>query len=258
MLEDQQTRIVDRHSRAGADSDPEYLFSQTNTDHSDERDRLRLIPHIVRARDVSDLNEQSIEVGTANAIQLRRPTKRPPRRARQRVQRTGREQGMARKARQQRLRHPDADSVAAPSDNARGFSTRAVPAGGSAAFMFDPANGHPGDQGQLHGEYQRVRGRRTSYSVPLQVSYDPKLLQVVNVSNGGFLSQDGQAVALVHRDDETTGTVQITATRPPGAGGVSGQGSVVTLTFMAKASGTGAADHFEAAGRAILRCRLSR
>jgi general secretion pathway protein D len=73
--------------------------------------------------------------------------------------------------------------------------------------------------------------------VPLQITYDPKVLRVVNVSNGGFLSQDGQAVALVHRDDDTTGTLQITATRPPGASGVSGQGSVVTLTFLAKASG---------------------
>ena len=62
-------------------------------------------------------------------------------------------------------------------------------------------------------------------------------LQLVNISNGGFLSQDGQAVALVHREDETTGTLQITATRPPGAGGVSGQGAVVTMTFQAKASG---------------------
>jgi general secretion pathway protein D len=73
--------------------------------------------------------------------------------------------------------------------------------------------------------------------VPLQISYDPKMLQVVNVSNGGFLSHDGQAVALVHRDDDTTGTLQITATRPPGATGISGQGTVVTLTLVAKAPG---------------------
>jgi general secretion pathway protein D len=60
---------------------------------------------------------------------------------------------------------------------------------------------------------------------------------VLNVSNGTFLSQDGQAVAVVHRDDDSTGTLQITATRPPGAVGVSGQGSVVTVTFMAKSAG---------------------
>jgi general secretion pathway protein D len=82
-----------------------------------------------------------------------------------------------------------------------------------------------------------LNGAQNVYSVPLQVSYDPKVLQVVNVSNGGMLSQDGQAVALVHRDDDTSGTLMVTATRPPGAGGVSGQGAVVTLTFMAKGSG---------------------
>jgi len=60
---------------------------------------------------------------------------------------------------------------------------------------------------------------------------------VVNVSGGNFLSQDGQAVAIVHRNDDTSGMLQITATRPPGAGGVSGVGTVVTVTFMAKAAG---------------------
>jgi len=62
-------------------------------------------------------------------------------------------------------------------------------------------------------------------------------LQLVNISSGGFLAQDGQAVAVVHREDETTGALLITATRPPGSGGVTGQGTVVTLTFQAKASG---------------------
>jgi general secretion pathway protein D len=34
--------------------------------------------------------------------------------------------------------------------------------------------------------------------------------------------------------------LQITATRPPGAGGVSGQGAVLTITFMAVAPGQSA------------------
>jgi general secretion pathway protein D len=82
-----------------------------------------------------------------------------------------------------------------------------------------------------------ISGAQNVYSVPVQLNYDPKMLQLVNVSNGGFLSQDGQAVALVHREDELVGQSQITATRPPGSGGVSGQGAVVTITFEAKASG---------------------
>jgi len=75
------------------------------------------------------------------------------------------------------------------------------------------------------------------FSVPAQIAYDPKILQLVNVSNGGFLGKDGQPVALVHRDDPVAGTLQVTASRPPGSGGVTGQGPVFTLTFMAKAAG---------------------
>jgi general secretion pathway protein D len=82
-----------------------------------------------------------------------------------------------------------------------------------------------------------ISGAQNVYSVPVQMNYDPAKLQLVNVSNGGFLSQDGQAVALVHREDETSGTLSVTASRPPGSGGVSGQGTVVTMTFQAKASG---------------------
>jgi general secretion pathway protein D len=43
----------------------------------------------------------------------------------------------------------------------------------------------------------------------------------------------------VYRDDDSTGKLQITAQRTPGVAGVSGDGTVFNLTFMAKAKGTG-------------------
>jgi general secretion pathway protein D len=73
-------------------------------------------------------------------------------------------------------------------------------------------------------------------SVPLQIQYDPAKLALMNVGSGDFLSRDGQAVALVHRDDGP-GTITVNASRPPGAPGVSGAGVVCMLTFQAKASG---------------------
>ena len=82
-----------------------------------------------------------------------------------------------------------------------------------------------------------LAGGQDVFSVPLQISYDSKVLQLVNVSNGSFLSQDGQPVALVHRDDPAGGMLQVTATRPPSSGGASGQGTVLTLTFLAKVPG---------------------
>jgi len=71
----------------------------------------------------------------------------------------------------------------------------------------------------------------------LQVQYDPEKLALVNVGDGDFLGADGQAVALVHRDDGP-GTIVINASRPPGAVGVSGAGVVCVLTFQAKAAGS--------------------
>jgi general secretion pathway protein D len=73
-------------------------------------------------------------------------------------------------------------------------------------------------------------------SVPLQIKYDPEKLSLSNVSAGDFLSRDGQAVALVHRDDGP-GMITVNASRPPGAAGVSGAGVVCMLSFQAKAPG---------------------
>jgi general secretion pathway protein D len=107
---------------------------------------------------------------------------------------------------------------------------------GQASFAFDPpASTQPA--GSTFTVNVLLNGAQNVHTVPLQLSYDPKLLQVVNVSNGSLLSQDGQIVTVTHREDD--GTLQITAMRPPGASGVSGQGPVVTLTFMAKAAGQG-------------------
>jgi general secretion pathway protein D len=74
------------------------------------------------------------------------------------------------------------------------------------------------------------------FSVPMQLQFDPKILQLVNVDAGGLLGGDGQPVALVHRD-EGNGSVTISASRPPGVGGVNGEGQVCVMTF--KVIGTG-------------------
>jgi general secretion pathway protein D len=73
-------------------------------------------------------------------------------------------------------------------------------------------------------------------SVPLQIHYDPASLSLVNVNPGDLLSRDGQAVALIHRDDGP-GDITINAARPPGAAGVSGAGVVCVLSFQARVAG---------------------
>ena len=79
-------------------------------------------------------------------------------------------------------------------------------------------------------------GAHDLFAVPLQIQFDPRVLSLVNVDTGDLLGKDGQNVGLVHRD-EGNGAVTISATRPPGAKGVDGQGTVVTLTFKALTPG---------------------
>jgi general secretion pathway protein D len=74
-------------------------------------------------------------------------------------------------------------------------------------------------------------------SVALQVKYDPAKLSLVNVSPGSYLSRDGQAVSPVHSDDDGTGSVNVVASRPPGAPGVAGTGVAYILSFQAKVAG---------------------
>ncbi len=196
-----------------------YLFGQTTQDHSSDETVFAITPHIIRAASVSEMNQRAIDIGTANSIELRHVS-RPPAAAAAPTVPTQMNPAPATPA-------PGTQAPAGQGPNA---------AAQGANFLFDPGQITASKGGTFVVNLQ-ISGAQNVHSVPVQMSYDPSKLELVNVSNGGFLSQDGQIVTLVHREDEATGTLQITASRPNGAGGVSGQGTVVTLTFQAKAAG---------------------
>jgi general secretion pathway protein D len=100
-------------------------------------------------------------------------------------------------------------------------------------FGSAPPSVVPGANFQLQ---VAINGAKDIASIPLQIHYDPATLSLTNVEAGDFLSRDGQAVALVHRDDGA-GNIVINASRPPGVAGVSGTGTVCVLSFQAKAVG---------------------
>ena len=224
ILDDSQTKSLSGIPGLAQIPILRYLFGQVTQDHSQDETVFAITPHVIRGTSLSELNQRAIDIGTANSIELRRishpVTPASPTPAGQ---------------------VPSGQAAATPPPAAQPAQPAANPAAapgqqGSANFLFDPGQ-ITAQKGNTFVVNLLISGAQNVYSVPVQLNYDPAKLQLVNVSNGGFLSQDGQAVALVHREDDTTGTLQITATRPPGAGGVSGQGAVVTLTFQAKASG---------------------
>jgi general secretion pathway protein D len=227
IMEDQQTKQLSGIPGLAQIPILKYLFGQTTQDHSENEIVFAVVPHIIRATDVNEMNQRAIEIGTATTIELHhapRPAVAPS----------------ASTAQPGQNGNPSIVPIgSAPNQPAR--PTPSQPAGqnnpgGNPSFLFDPPQIQT-EKGTTFAVNLLISGAQNVYSVPVQLNYDPKMLQLVNVSNGGFLSQDGQVVTLVHREDESMGQSQITASRPSGAGGVSGQGAVVTVTFEAKASG---------------------
>ncbi len=214
IMEDQQTKSLAGIPGLAQIPILRYLFGQTTQDHSENEIIFAIVPHIIRGTEVSEINQRAIDIGTSTTIELRhsRPQAAPAPAPAQ----------------------PATPSIQ-PAPASQPPASNPAPSG-TASFLFDP----PTIQATKGGTFMvnlLLSGAQNVHSVPVQLNYDPKMLQLVNVSNGGFLSQDGQVVTLAHREDELVGQSQITASRPPGVGGVSGQGAVVTLTFQAKTDG---------------------
>lgn len=76
------------------------------------------------------------------------------------------------------------------------------------------------------------------YSIPLLIHYDPAVIQVEDVTNGGFLSGGTQEVAVVQRVDAQHGDVIVSATRQPNTPGVNGSGGLLNLVIRGVAPGT--------------------
>src|SRR5450432_3622149 len=77
MLEDSDTKSLSGIPGLAQIPILKYLFGQTQTDHSETETVFVLIPHIVRRKVLTDLNEEAIDVGTASAIGLRRTAQTP-------------------------------------------------------------------------------------------------------------------------------------------------------------------------------------
>ena len=213
-----------------------YLFASEHKEKNQNEIVFMLTPHIVRAQDISELNSKPLDVGSGSAIELRRSLPKPPQPQPAQTapspapqstqpQPPANPPNAAANVPPPGLGQPDASAAASP------------PTAADRAIMnFDPASSKQ-NKGQTFTVNLQLNSQQQMHSFSVQLQYDPKLLQLANISNGGFLSSDGQAVAIVHRDDASGGKLQITGTRPPGSGGVSGNGSVFTLTFVAKAPG---------------------
>jgi general secretion pathway protein D len=195
-----------------------YLFSQEDKEIEEDEVLIVLTPQILRFPSITADNLRTIAAGTdTNARVYREGTDAIP-----------------------ALPGPTTPGAAAP------VTPRATPPpqvnGGNAGapvtqLRFDPVTTSlkRGDTATLGLAISNVNDL---YSIPLLIHYDPAVIQVEDVRNGGFLGGGGtQEIAIVQRVDQQRGEVVISATRPPNTSGVNGSGTL--LGIVVRGVGTG-------------------
>ena len=211
-----------------------YLFSSRTKEVTDDEIVFLLIPHVVRAADITPLNLRQLDTGTTNSIELRHL----------RVQdedngagNPGTPASPATPTTSPNLNTPGGQVDSATAAAAALNSIRQQAAAGSAAPLAIQLSSPPPQKvGSSFQVSVNLAGGKDIYSSFLNLQYDQAKLSLVNVDVGDLLGHDGQPVALVHRDDGN-GTTVISASRPPGVAGIDGTGTVCTLTFQALAAG---------------------
>ncbi|WP_241654529.1 cohesin domain-containing protein [Granulicella sibirica] len=230
-----------------------YFFGTQGTEKQQNEVVFLLIPHLVRESVLTRVNTSPIDTGTSTSYELRRSPAtfesagaagaeatanllagRPVARA------TGPTTTAANAAAAMAQQLAQQAEKPLPPTAAAAAAQNGVPLNPGAASGPVSLGVVPASPNQAVGATFQVAVSATNahdlYAVPLQMQFDPKVLQLVNVDAGDFLGRDGQAVAIVHRD-EGNGLVTISTSRPPSAKGVDGQGNICTLTFKAIAAG---------------------
>lgn len=221
-----------------------YFFGSVYKENQQDEVVFILVPHIVRESVLTKLNTRAIDTGTSKIIELRRTPADdslsenagpagPA--ANQTTSAANAASAMVQQMKQQILPHaPGAPTTAPAANPAAKPATTGVPV----SLTVLPINSTQ-SVGSTFQASVLLANARDIYAVPMELQFDPKVLELVNVEAGGLLASDGQPVALVHRDNGA-GLVSISASRPPGVGGVNGvngQGDVCTLIFKAIAAG---------------------
>jgi general secretion pathway protein D len=196
-----------------------YFFSNEQVNHQESEILIILIPHIIRIPQYTAENLRSIASGTdTNAeVHLESEVLAPP---------VPRAPGAP---------TPGAAPGAAPAANPPAQAP--APTGQNTLLRFEPASVtiRPGETTTVGVVVQNVQDL---YSIPLLVQFNPAVVSIEDVRQGGFLSGGTQEVAIVERVDKERGQAIISATRMPNTPGVSGSGTLLGIVVRGVAPGT--------------------
>jgi general secretion pathway protein D len=195
-----------------------YLFSDNSTEVQTNDILIVITPHVLRMPQITAADLRPMAAGSDTNVRVYYKDEEP-------------QDGATPSA----LGSPIPNSTAQPATAAP--SQSAAPGGSAAQLQFTPSSATI-KAGQRLTLGLNVANVNDLYSIPLLIHYDPKVIQVEDVTNGGFLSGGNQEVAIVQRVDAQNGQVIVSATRQPNTPGVNGSGALLGLVIRAVAPGT--------------------
>jgi general secretion pathway protein D len=184
------------------------LFSSEKVDKSESELMIALVPHIIRTPDLDELNYKGIASGNQNTIRLTYAPQRPA------------AAESAAPATQPAPAAPQPEKTVPPG-----------PPAPAAQVLFSPAavETQPGGTVILNLQVENATG---VFAAPLRIRFDPNVLRLNEVSRGGFLASDGRDIIFTRNILNDTGDASVNLSRMPGNAGISGSGTLVTLTFQ--------------------------
>jgi general secretion pathway protein D len=91
-----------------------------------------------------------------------------------------------------------------------------------------------------------IENAQNASALSFGISYNPKVVKLLSVQDGGFMSHDGKAATVSPRIDNEAGSVSVSLSRPPGTPGISGNGVLFDLVFEVVGAGASSIDFTQA------------
>ena len=203
-----------------------YLFSDNSTETQTSDILIVITPHVLRGPDITSADLRPLAAGTDTNVRVFYRDEEPQ---------DGGTSALP-------------PSAATPAPGTAQTPSPAAPASPTAQLQFNPSSAtiKPGARVTLGLNISNVKDL---YSIPLLIHYDPSVIQVEDVTNGGFLSGGTQEVAVVQRIDAQHGDVIVSATRQPNTPGVNGSGTLLGLVVRGVAPGTSPIQILQVNGR---------
>ena len=229
------------------------LFSTHTLDKSQSELLIAIIPHIVRRPEINEQNLRGIAVGNATVVKLNYAPRKPEEAAKPGAPAAAPAAPTAPGATPPSpgpglvtTPAPAATPAPAPPAGAPPAAPPAAPAPQAQAPAAAPTGNArvtfvPPEVGTIVGNNFTValvmENAADLTAAPMQIKFDPKVMRMTDVVKGDLLGSDPRQVIFTKNIRNDTGDASIILNRAPGNPGVTGSGTLVTMSFQAVGRG---------------------